>query len=224
MSKILDLFRKSPFEPVHQHMLKVKECIQLVRPLFESLLTEDYDQLQQIVKSISKKEHEADIIKNDIRKTLPKGIFLPVHRDNFLGYLKLQDDMADAIEDVAVLLTIKKLKVHPELREPLMNFVDKVLEVCNLIDKASNKLKILVEVAFSGKEAEEVLTIVEKAEYEEWESDKSELELAKKLFTLEDKIPPTEIFLWFFIFGVLGKLANYAEKTGDMLRRMLHKN
>ena len=88
MSKILDLFRKSPFEPVHQHMLKVKECVQLVRPLFESLLTEDYDQLQQIVKSISKKEHEADIIKNDIRKTLPKGIFLPVPRDNFLGYLK----------------------------------------------------------------------------------------------------------------------------------------
>ncbi len=224
MSSILDLFRKSPFEPLYQHMLKVKECIQLVKPLFEAVFEEDYKKIEQLVKKVSKVEHEADEIKNEIRNTLPKGIFLPVHRDDILGYLKLQDSMADAIEDIAVLLTIKKLKVHPDLKEPMLNYVNKVLEVCTLIDKATDKLKVLVEVAFGGKEAEEVIDIIAKAEHAEWESDKIELEVAKKLFALENEIPPTEIFLWFFIFGKLGMLANHAEKTGDRLRRMLHKS
>lgn len=223
MASILDLFRKSPFGPLHEHMLKVKECINLLRPLFEAAVAGDREKQKEITKRISKVEHEADLIKTEIRRTVPKGIFLPVHRDDLLGYLKLQDDIADSIEDASVLLSIRELKVPAELGEQILLYVDRVLAVCKRTDEATDRLKNLVDAGFGGKEADTVVDLVEQAEHAEWEADKSELELAKSLFALEGKLSATDIFLWFHILGVLGKIANHAEKTGDRLRRMLHR-
>jgi len=223
MTSILDLFRKSPFGPLHEHMLKVKECIGLLRPLFEAAVEGDREKQAEITKKISKVEHEADLIKTEIRRTVPKGIFLPVQREDLLGFLKLQDDIADSIEDSAVLLSMKDLAVPRELGEQILIHVDKVLAVCNLTDKATDRLQGLVEAGFGGTEAGTVVDIVEQAEHAEWEADKQGLELAKSLFSLEGEISPVDIFLWFRIFFVLGKIANHAEKTGDRLRRMLHR-
>ena len=38
---------------------------------------------------------------------------------------------------------------------------------------------------------------------------------------MEDEIRATDIFLWSRVIGELGQLANFAEKTGDRVRRML---
>ena len=86
------------------------ECVKFVKPMFEAVRDGQYDGLQEIAKQVFKAEHEADIVKDEIRRTIPKRFFLPVYRGDLLGYLKLQDDMADSVEDVAVLLTIKNLE------------------------------------------------------------------------------------------------------------------
>ena len=118
MSMIQNLFRESPFEPLRYHMKTVMECVGLVRPMFEAVRDERHDDLEELAKKVFTTEHEADIIKDDVRQTIPKRFFLPVYRGDLLGYLKLQDDMADSIEDIAVLLTIKKLKLPGTLVEP----------------------------------------------------------------------------------------------------------
>ena len=51
--------------------------------------------------------------------------------------------------------------------------------------------------------------------------DKIRPRLSQKLFSIEDDMKPADIFLWFRVFGELGQLANFAEKSGDRLRRML---
>ena len=75
---ILSLFRKSPFEPLRHHMLKVKECVSLVPQLFDKLADQDYDGLEELAEQVFRTEHEADEIKDAIRTTLPKSIFMPV--------------------------------------------------------------------------------------------------------------------------------------------------
>ena len=52
-----------------------------------------------------------DKIKDDIRQHLPKSIFLPVDKRDFMHLLSAQDDIADAVEDLAVLVRIKKVNV-----------------------------------------------------------------------------------------------------------------
>jgi Phosphate transport regulator (distant homolog of PhoU) len=63
MSIISKLFGKSPFEPLHQHMLKVKACVGLVRPLMDAFLKGEQEKVKDVAKKIFKAEHDADIVK-----------------------------------------------------------------------------------------------------------------------------------------------------------------
>lgn len=221
MSLIKDLFRESPFEPLRYHMKTVMECVSLVRPMFEAVRDRRYDELQALAKKIFKVEHQADIIKDDIRRMIPKRFFLPVYRGDLLGYVKLQDDMADAVEDIAVLLTIKDLVLPPALVDKTFEYLDKVDEVCRQTHKIADYLPTLVEGDMVGNEAERALSMIAEVDKAEWEADRLQYRLSQQLFALEDEMKPTDVLLWFRIFGELGQLANFADKTGDRLRRML---
>ncbi len=50
MSIISKLFGKSPFEPLYQHMVKVKECVDLVRPLMDAVLQGEAKKVAAIAK------------------------------------------------------------------------------------------------------------------------------------------------------------------------------
>lgn len=221
MSKILSLFSQSPFEPLYEHRLKVRECVGLVKPLFEAVLSGNRKEQKTISAQIARAEKEADKIKIQMRRILPKGIFLPVNREDLLRYLKIQDDLADAIEDISVLLSMKDLSAPETLSEQLLTFIDCVLNVCYLADETTDHLKPLVDSGFKGDDVQKILDLVEKGKEAERRADDASLALAQLLFTFEDQMKPTDIFLWFRIFDVIGDLADYAENTGEWLRNML---
>ena len=221
MSMIEDLFRQSPFEPLRYHMKAVMDCVGLVRPMFEAVRDGRYEDLHSLTKKVFKVEHQADMVKDDIRRTVPKRFFLPVYRGDLLGYVKLQDDMADSAEDIAVLLTIKRLVLPPSLVQPTFEYLAKVEEVCKGTYEISEHFPTLVEGDMVGAEAEHALNMVAEVEKREWEADRLQYTLSQQLFALEEEMKPTDIFLWFRVYGELGQLANFAEKTGDRLRRML---
>jgi uncharacterized protein Yka (UPF0111/DUF47 family) len=127
------------------------------------------------------------------------------------------------VEDLAVLLTIKKLVLHKALTNDVLKYIKLVLNVCNFIFECSDELKDIVEDDFGGPKTQKILDLVARAEQAEWESDKAEFDLAQKLFALEDEIKATDIFLWSQVFRELGRLANHADKTAERLRRMLIK-
>jgi hypothetical protein len=224
MSIISKLFGKSPFEPLYQHMLKVKECVDLVGPLIDALLAGDRKKLEETAEKIFKAEHDSDLVKKEIRNNLPKGIFLPVDRGDILSFLKEQDKIADSAEDLAVLVTLRKMKVPKELKKELKDLVDKVLLTGETAMAVSSEIKILAETSFGGSEAQKVMDIVEQLKIEEHEADKAQMKLAKKLFSIEKKLDPVSVVMWMQIFRELGMLANHAENVGDRLRMMLHRS
>jgi uncharacterized protein Yka (UPF0111/DUF47 family) len=99
--------------------------------------------------------------------------------------------------------------------------LDRVLKVCALTFEATEQLKTLEDSGFSGEPVDQVLEIVNRVEDAEWKADKAQYTLAKSLFALEDEVRTTDLMLWFRIFGLLGKLANHANKTSDWVRRMV---
>ena len=109
MRGIIGLFAKSPFGPLEEHSKKVRSCVEMVPELFASLEKGDHEGLVRATEVLSKLEHEADLIKNEIRNHLPRSILLPVDRADLLTLLKEQDGIADAAEDVAVLLSMRWL-------------------------------------------------------------------------------------------------------------------
>ncbi len=222
MSIISKLFGKSPFEPLHQHMLKVKACVGLVRPLMDAFLKGEQEKVKDVAKKIFKAEHDADVVKKEIRSRLPKSILLPVARGDILRFLKEQDNIADSAEDLAALLTLRKTTVPEELKEKLKSFVDKVLETYEVAMTVSSEIKLLAETSFGGEEAHKVMELIEQLKVKEWEADKAQMIAAKKMFSIEKKLDPVSVMMWMHIFKELGTLANHAENAGDQMRLMLH--
>jgi len=222
MSIISKLFGKSPFEPLYQHMMKVKECVDLVRLLMDAFIKGEDKEVKEVASRIFKAEHDADMVKKDIRNNLPKSIFLPVARGDLLSFLKEQDSIADSAEDLAVLLTMRKTVVPDELKDELRDFVEKVIETYEVAMTVSSEIKILAETSFTGVEAHKVMDLIENLKLKEWEADKAQMEAAKKMFSIEKKLDPVSVMMWMHIFNELGTLANHAENAGDRMRMMLH--
>lgn len=101
MKTIGGVLGRSPFGPMHEHMMKVNNCLKMLRPLIEHFLKGDYQKVADCSKRISKLEHEADMIKVVIKKSLSRSLFVSMERADILSCLKEQDGIADSCEDVA---------------------------------------------------------------------------------------------------------------------------
>jgi len=221
MRHIEELFEQSPFEPIFFHLQKVRECVTMVRPMFEAVRECAYDRLEELVKLVFKVEHEADEIKDEIRQVIPRSFFLPVYRGDLLGYLKLQDDMADSVEDLAILLTIKRMVMPPQLAQEIFSYVETVLHACDKAYEMNKRLHDVVAHGFRADHAQQVYETIEAVDDAEWEADKAQYLVSKALFSEEDRLKASDLILWWRVFLELGQLANHAEKSADRLRRML---
>lgn len=223
MRAIAELFGKSPFGPLVEHTNKVNEAVRDVRPLVEAFLDERYDEVERIYERISKLEHKADVIKREIRNHLPKSLFLPVDRGDMLKFLKEQDAIADTAEDIAVLLTVRRTRVPPVLREGILALTDKVIEVSETLVEAAGELKNLQEASFKGKGAEHVIELIEQVSQGEYEADCIQTDVSRLLYDHETEVDPISVYFIMKLFRLLGEIANHAENTGDNLRMMLAK-
>ncbi len=221
MTLIKQLFGKTPFEPLVAHTKKVHECVKLVKPLVESLLKEDRDGLGRLQDKISKLEYEADLIKHQIREALPRRFFLPVAREDLEQFLHCQDSIADNVEDLAVILILRDTKVHPELVAELNDFVDQVLQTSDSLMAAAQEMQNLAETSFGGAEAETVLERIKNLGKDEWKADRMQRKLSQHIYSIESELDPVTILFYEKILHALSSIANAAENTGDLLRRMI---
>ena len=221
MRSILSMFSKSPFKPLGSHMDKVRACVDQIEPLFKALSKEDYDEDGKISELIVKLEHEADKIKDDIRTHMRQSVFLPVDKKDFMHLLSAQDDIADAVEDLAVLLRIKNLNVPETIKASLDELVEHVIKTacagCDLI----LELEALLESSFGGAEAEKVEKATQVLGTLEWEADRKQFKLAQKLFSLENQINAPDLLLWNEVIKKLGAVADKTEQIGKTLRIFL---
>ena len=221
MRTIFSMFAKSPFKPLVSHIDLVQECVNQIIPLFEFLQARDYQKVEETSKRIEKLEHKADKIKDDIRSHLPQSIFLPVDKRDFMRLLSAQDDIADAVEDLAVLLRIKNLEIPGTLNESLMDLAHHVVGAANEACRMIRELEDLLEASFGGAEAEKVEKMAQNLGTAEWEADKKQFLLAQQLFSLGDQLNAADLLLMNEVVKKLGGVADESEKIGKTLRMFL---
>ena len=223
MSLIKQLFGKSPFGPLVEHTKKVHACVNLVRPLLEACVAEDYEAVHRLQDQVSKLEYEADRVKQEIREQLPRRFFLPVSRDDLERFLHCQDTIADAAEDFAVILLIRNTRIHPALVAEFFAFADQVLAVSGTLMAAAEELEALVESSFGGAEAEAVLARISGLGEAEWTADRMQRKLSQHIYRIENELDVISILFYEKMLAALGVIANAADKTGDLLRMMIVK-
>jgi predicted phosphate transport protein (TIGR00153 family) len=223
MNIIQELFGKSPFGPLVEHTKKVHECVEVIRPLMEALVNEDYDEIRRLQDRVSKLEYEADTIKHSVRDNLPRRYFLPVDRVDLERFISSQDNIADKAQDFAVILTLRKTKLHPSVMDKFFGFVEQIFQVTATLLNAAVELNNLAEASFSGAEAKVVLNLLKGLGEEEWKADRMARSLSKDVYSLEKVLDPITIMFYEKMIITLGAIANEAENAGDMLRIMILK-
>jgi len=218
---IANLFGRSPFKPLQEHMRTVNECAIEVVKLFEALGEGDQEKVVAVQQRIFDLEHKADDIKNQLRAHLPKSLFMPVDRRDLLEVLDLQDTIADISQDIAGLLVERQMVIPDDMREGLLSLVRRCVDACNMACQIIGRLDELVETGFRGPESEAVLEMVEQLNKIESDTDQMGLELARKLFAHEDSMKPVSVVFWYELIKMVGELADYAEKVGNRLRLLV---
>jgi predicted phosphate transport protein (TIGR00153 family) len=220
---VLDLFSRSPFGPMQEHMRMAQKCVDLLSPMMHRVVAGNWAEVKALSKEIYHFEQEADTIKNSIRNSLPKSLFMPVDRRDLLDILHSIDSIADTVEDVAASLQLKTLHLPEHLAEPLLALTDRAIETAQQAGKILDELDAIVEASFGGPEAEKVLRMIEEAGRLEHVTDIAQQRFVRLVLALEDSMKPLDIFMWLKVSQEIGNLANNAERVADKLRLLISK-
>lgn len=225
LSKLLGA--PSPFDALLIHLDKVMECVDLIPPIVDAAMEGEADKVEEISHQIFRLEHEADEIKNSIRDNLPRDLLLPVSRIDFLAFLREQDSLADKTEDLAMMLSIRKLslpadcgdrKCRDELHHMAVHSVDAARQVASM----TRKIEELRQHGFKGDVATQMRDSAKEVGHLEWKADKHQYRLLKSLLQQDEKEWAfVDSYVLMQVITALGKLANHAESMSDYLRLMI---
>ncbi len=224
MRSIFAIFGRSPFGPLTRHTERVHESVAMIRPLMEAFMAGEWERTEELYRRITKLEHKADVVKDEIRDHLPRSLFLPVARGDLLKFLREQDAIADRAEDLAVLVTLRRTPTPPALREPVLALVDQVIRVSESWYKVAMDLPLLQEASFTGPEAERIHRLIHEVGQEEWEADKLQAQASRLMLEHEEELGAVSVMFWMRIIEMIGRVANHAENTADLLRLMMARN
>ncbi len=202
-------------------MNKVASCVHKLTALIAALSTGDMAMIEQLSAELSELEHEADLTKNDIRNHLPKSIFLPIDRAQFLEILSVQDSIADRAEEVGVLLTLHPLEDFKIYSQGLTELHALALETFNSTWQIMREVEELLESSFGGIEAEKVKVMVEETAYKEHKTTLAKHRVLKQLFSLGTHLPPPVFYLWMRLLEALNDISRSSEKLANRIRMVL---
>ncbi|WP_213358143.1 TIGR00153 family protein [Chlamydiifrater phoenicopteri] len=221
MQTLARLFGQSPFEPLQAHLEVVVECVSLLPEIFVAVRDKKYLKVEEIAQDISKKEFQADCIKNDMRNHLPMGIFTPVSRVGLLEIISIQDSIADTAEDVGILLTIKQLHFHKDFEELFFNFLEKNLEAFGIAATLIQEFNQLLESSFGGRKADKAREYVRDVAKAEHQADVLQRSLMKVFFHDDLVISEKQLYLWLQVIKRTAGVSNASEKLANRINMTL---
>ena len=220
MSVIGNLFGRSPIRPMQAHMQAASECARAILPVLDAMARGDMEALDEGRKTVDELEHRADELKHEIRRHLPKRLFMAVERRDMLEILDCQDSIADVTQDIAELVDQRSMVIPEGLAEPLLDLAAKVIATCELAGRIIQELDELLETGFSGREAGRVEEMISALNELESEADEMAERAQRRLFDIEDELGVSTVF-WYELINWVGRMADHAEKVGNRLRLVI---
>ncbi len=218
---LTSLFGKSPITPMQEHMKVATSAAELLLDFFTAATGDDWGKAEQVQKEISEKENEADELKRELRRHLPKSLFLPVPRTDLLELLAMQDKIANRAKDIAGIMLGRQMVPPAAIANELKAFVQAAVDTALLAHKAINELDELLETGFSGREMDLVEKLIEDLDAQESHTDQLEIQMRLALFKIEEDLPPVQVMFLYRVIEWIGDLADRAEKVGSRLQLLL---
>ncbi|TDQ57034.1 hypothetical protein EDC45_1704 [Mesocricetibacter intestinalis] len=221
INNILGLFAHSPLKPLQAHSLKINECCNLLTPFFQATFAGDWHKAETLRVKIAEAEREADNLKREIRLKLPRGLFMPVDRRDLLELVTQQDKLANYAKRISTRIATRQLHIPEQLQSEFSSYLQQSLDATNQAHRVIDEMDELLETAFRGRELTLVNNLIEKLDDLEDETEQTQLDLRRKLFTLESHFSPIDIMFLHKIIEWIDELAEQAQRVGSRIEIML---
>ncbi|MEP0814464.1 MAG: TIGR00153 family protein [bacterium] len=221
MRNILAIFSRSPLGPLHEMMAEIEKVMEAVPGLLDAVARGDAAGTKEIAKGIMHDEHQIDLLKDEIRANLPKSLFLPFDRKDFLKLLHEIDGIPDDVEDLAALFTLREMAMPEGLEEAIRAVWTRAHETFGYCKEMIENLDDLIAAGFHGPKADEFIALIDKVNTCEWETDKRAFKATQALLALEGKESPIAIVMWMKIIGEMSDIADRCEGLSKTIRLML---
>lgn len=218
---IFGLFRPSPIEPIQAHMEAVKHTVLLLEPFFAEVMANNWTAATALQADIVASEHKADALKWDVRKHLPKGLFLPVSRGDLLQMLVVQDLIANKVKDISGLVLGRQMTLPTVIRSDFMSLVKRSTIAVEQADAGIHELDELLETGFRGNEVNLVENMIQELGGIEEETDTIQITVRQRLRAIEDSLNPVDVIFLYKIIELTGEIADHAEQVGNSLLQLL---
>jgi len=221
MRSIAKLFGRSPFVPIQQHMERVGRAVSKGQAMLDAYLVGDQETVEQLAREIDQIEGEADEIKRGVEQQLRGGVFMAVERGRLRQVIVVQDSIADKMQNLARLVTLRACAEPPAFVETFRQFVEINIEAFLAIRKVIDELDELLEAGFAGGEASTVAQMIKHVSKLEGDADELQHALLKELFAVEHNMSPGSFFLWTKIFKQVGDIGDRSHRLGNRVRGTL---
>ena len=211
-------FRARAFGQVAEHAKEVRECVTHLGALTAALLADDQDRIAELSQGVSELKHEADRILTDTCAVTSRSYILSVRCADLERFLACQGGIANSVEDFAVVLTLRKTEMHPELRDSFSALIDHVVCACEHLLGTAERLPILAEVCFEGPEAKKAAEELETAFAASQQAQQCQRQFTRHSYTLEEHLDPVTLSFYDKYGNALMKIANCARRASERLR------
>lgn len=218
---ILQMFARSPFKPMQEHIAKAQACAVELIPFFDAVMAENWDEAAQIQHRIAVLEGEADTMKKEVRQNLPKSLFLPVPRSDLLNLLRMQDKIANRAKDIAGLMLGRQMTIPAEIQPIMAEYIRSSLKASGQALIALNELDELVTAGFRGHEVDVVEEMIHEIDDMEHAADEIERQVRAALFSVEKEMHPIDAMFLYQVIGWVGEIADKAQQVGSRLQLLL---
>jgi len=218
------LFAKSPFKPLIKHADVVLETVETLEKALQAWYDGNYGEMERLAVEVDRLEDVADRIKEEIRDSLSSKLMMAVAREDVLIYLHMQDKVADAAEDTAKWLLVKRPGgVPPEVRELILEMGRESIKAAKLVYEAIVQMDRVIESGFSEGEIEKEYGLIREIEGVENRIDGLDTRLMRLVFENAGEMNWAEGFYILNIARTLSNISDKAKDSAERIRLMMNK-
>ena len=215
------IYRKSPFDGLLRHAAKIKECLKEMNSGVHAYVDGDFEAAEAHFERVSTLESEADKIKSNTRNHMPRFIFMPVDRGDFINLLREDDAVLDKAEDVAVLLRMRRTEIPDGMKDEFKGLSDMIVLTGETMERVVQQMANLLQTSFSEREREKTKKLIHKVHENEYKCDRYQERLTRHL--LNSDMDPIGVFHLMKVVERMGEIADKAENASDRVRVMMGK-
>lgn len=221
MRSITKLFGKSPFVPIQNHMEYVARAVAKGQALLDAYLVGDQATVERLADEIDKIEGEADDIKHRLELQLRGGTFLAVERGRLRQLITVQDSIADKMQNLARLTTLRACEEPPGFADTFKKFLQLNVDTFDTMRSVIDKLDEMTDGSSNTESLDPIFQQIDQVNLLEGEADDLQHLLLKELFAVEQMMTPGEFFLWTKIFKQVADIGNRSNRLGNRLSTTL---